>query len=75
MIFGVYVDWLGYNQAVTRFIFLNVAVDWDTTLEDHGLPDGGRINMVLFGWIFSVADLGFIDWCGEPPSQGRRTFR
>ena len=74
VIFGAFVDWLGYDRAVTRFFYLNVAVNWDTTPDDHGLPDGGRINVVLFGWIFSVVDLGFIDQWGDPPSHGRGTF-
>ena len=37
------------------------------------LPDGVRINMVLNRWKFSVADLGSIDWWGEPQSHGRGT--
>ena len=49
-------------------------VEWDTTPEDHGLPDGGRINVVLFGWIFSAADLGYFDQWGEPPSHWGGTF-
>ena len=69
-----YVDWLGYNRAVTRFFYLNVVVDWDTTPEDQFLPDGGRINVVLFGWIFKVVDLHYFDQWGEPPSHGRGVF-
>ena len=51
MIFQAYVDWLGYDQAVTIFFYLKVVVYWDTTPEDHSLPDGGRVNVVLFGRI------------------------
>ena len=74
MIFEAYVDRLGYDRAVTRFFYLNVVVNWDTTPEDHSLPDGGRINMVLFGWIFNVVDLHYFDQWGEPPSHGRGAF-
>ena len=48
MIFGAYVSQFGYNQAVTRFFYLKGVVEWDTAPEDHGLPYGGRINMVAF---------------------------
>ena len=57
LIFGAYVNMLGYDGKVTRFFYLNVVVKWDSMLEDIGLPDEGRINVVLFGWLFSVADL------------------
>ena len=39
--------------------------------EDIGLANGGRINVVSFGWLFTVADLGYFDQWGEPPSLGR----
>ena len=67
MIFGAYVGQFGYDQAVTRFFYLNGVVEWDTAPEDHGLPDGVRINVVLFGWVFSAADLGYFDRWEEPP--------
>ena len=74
MIFGAYVGWFGYNWAETRFFYQNGEVKWDTTPEDHGLSDGGRINVVLFGWIFSAADLGYFDQWGEPPSHWERNL-
>ena len=49
MIFGAYINRLGYDGEVTRFFYLNVVVKWDTTPEDIGLSDGGRFNVVLFG--------------------------
>ena len=61
MIFGVYVNRLGYDGKFTRFFYLNVVVEWDTTPEDIRLSDGGRINVVSFGWFFNVADLGYFD--------------
>ena len=61
---------MGYNDKVSRFFYLNCVVDWDTTLEDHGLGDGGRINVVLFGWLFKVADLGYFHQWEEPPLLG-----
>ncbi len=42
--------------------------------EDIGLSDGGRINVVLLDWLFNVADLGYFDQWGEPPSLGRGIF-
>ena len=36
MIFGAYVNRLGYDGKVTRFFYLNVVVDWDTRLEYIG---------------------------------------
>ena len=40
-----------------------------------GLSDGGRINVVLFGWLFNVADLGYFDqWVEPPPSLGRGIY-
>ena len=73
-IFVAYVDRLVYNWAVTRFFYLNVVVDRDTTPEDQGLPDGCRINVVSFGWIFTVVDLHYFDQWGEPPSHERGTL-
>ena len=60
-IFGVYINRMGYNGKVTRFFYLNAVVKWVTTPEDIGLADGGRINVVSFGWLFNVADLGYFD--------------
>ena len=58
---------VGYDRAVTRFFYLKVVVDWDETLENHSLPDGGRVNVVLFGWMFNVVDLHCFDqWGGTP---------
>ena len=68
VIFGAYVNRLGYAGKATRFFYLNVVVKWDSTPEDIGLADGGRINVVLFGWLFNVLDLGYFDQWGEPPS-------
>ena len=31
---GAYVNRLGYDGSVTRFLYLNVVVEWDATLED-----------------------------------------
>ena len=36
-------------RVVTRFFHLNGVVEWDSTLEDHKFPDGGRIDVVAFG--------------------------
>ena len=65
---------MGYDVAVTRFFHLNAVVKWATTPEDIGLIDGGRINVVSFGWLFTVADLGYFDQWGEPPSLGRGVY-
>ena len=67
VIFAAYVDRAGYDQAVTRFFHLNGVVEWDSTPEDHKLPNGGRINVVALGWIFSAAVLGYFDQWEEPP--------
>ena len=61
VIFGAYVSWFGYDQALTRFLYLNGVIGWDTAPEDCGLLDGGRISVVAFGWIFSAAYLGYDD--------------
>ena len=61
MIFGAYVNRLGYDGKVTRFFYLNAVVEWDTSPQDIGLDDGGRIWVVFFGWLFNVADLGYFD--------------
>ena len=74
MIFRAYVSQFGYNQAVTRFSYLNGVVDWDTAPEDHILLDGGRINVVAFGWIFSATVLGYFDLWKERPSHWGGTF-
>ena len=74
MIFGAYVNRLEYDDKVTRFFYLNVVVEWDSTPEDSGLADGGRINVVLFRWLFNAADLGYFDQWGEPPSLGRGIY-
>ena len=74
VIFGAYVGQFGYSQAVTRFYYLNGVVEWGTTPKDHRIPDGGRINVVLFGWIFIAADLGYFDQWGEPPSHRGGTY-
>ena len=74
VIFEAYVDQFGYDQAVTRFFYLNGVVDWDSGPEDHGLPDGVRINVVAFGWIFSAADLGYFAQWEEPPSHRGGTY-
>ena len=74
VIFGAYVGRFGYDRAVTRFFYLNGVVKWDTTPEDHRLPDGGPIHVVLFRRIFSAADLGYFDRWGEPSSHLGGTF-
>ena len=74
MIFGAYVGQFGYDQAVTKFFYLRGGVEWDTAPEDHGLPDGVRINVVSFGWVFSATDLGYFDQWQEPPSHLGGTF-
>ena len=65
-IFAAYVDRAGYDPAVTRFYHLNGVVEWDSTPAEHELPNGGRINVVAFGWIFSASDLDFFDQWEEP---------
>ena len=61
VIFAAYVDRAGYDRGGARFFYLNGVVEWDSTPEDHKLPNGGRINVVSFGWIFSAAELGYFD--------------
>ena len=73
-IFAAYVDRAGYDPAVTRFYHLNGVVEWDSTPEDHELSNGGRINVVAFGWIFSAADLGYFDQWKEPPPLRRGVY-
>ena len=73
-IFGAYVRRLGYGGNITRFFYQNVVVEWGDTPDDIGLADGGRINVVLFGWLFNDADLGFFDQWGEPPSLRRGVY-
>ena len=70
MIFGVYVNRMGYDGKVTSFFCLNTVVGWDTTPEDIGFADGGRIDVVSFGWLFNAAKLGYFDQWGEPLSLG-----
>jgi hypothetical protein len=74
VIFEIYVNQVGYNPTVTRFFYLNGVVDWDLSPEDHGLPYGGHINVVAFGWIFSAADLGYFAQWEEPPSHRGGTY-
>ena len=74
MIFGAYINRLGYDGEVTRFFYLNVVVQWDTTPEDIGLSGEGRSNVVSFGWVFNVADLGYFDQWGEFPSLARGIY-
>ena len=71
MIFGAYVNRLGYDGEVTRFFYLNIVVKWDSTPEDICLSDEGRINVILFGWLYDVADLGYFDQWGESPTLAR----
>ena len=74
VIVWAYVNRLGYDCAVTRFFYLNAVVDWDSTPKDHSRSYGGRINVVLFGCLYNVVDLGYFDQWGEPPSRRRGTF-
>jgi hypothetical protein len=70
-IFVAYVYQAGFDLAVTRFFYLNGVVEWGSTPGDHLFPDGGRINVVAFGWLFSGADLDFIDqWVRPFPLWG-----
>ena len=73
-IFGDCVIRMGYNVAVTRFFQRNALVRWASTPGDINLVDGGRINVVSFGWLFTVADLSEFDWWGEFPSLDRGVF-
>ena len=45
-------------------------IEWDDTPEDIGLADGGRINVVSFGWLFNNYDLDICDQWGEPLRMG-----
>ena len=58
MIFVAYVDWAGCDRAVTRFFHLNSVVEWDSTPEDHDFPNGGRVDAVVFVWVFSIQRRG-----------------
>ena len=69
-IFGAYVDRMGFYVSGTWFFNLNGVVKWTATPEDIGLADGGRINVVSFGWLFNDADLGLCDQWGKPPPLG-----
>ena len=48
VIFGTYINRMGYNDKFTRFFNLESVVKWDTLREDIGLADGGMINVVSF---------------------------
>ena len=74
VIFEAYVDQFGYDQVVTRFFYLNGVVDWDSGPKDHQLPNGGRVNVVAFGWIFNAADLDYFSRWEEPPSHLGGTY-
>ena len=41
-------------------------VKWDSTPEDVGLSDGSMINVLCFGWLFNVTDLGYFGQWGLP---------
>ena len=70
----MYVNRLGLDGGVTRFFYLNAVVKWDTSPEDIGLADGGRIWVVSFGWLVNVAELGYFDWGGSPVFWGQGTI-
>ena len=72
MIFVAYVDRAGCDPAVTRFFHRNGVVGLDSTPGDHEFPDGGRINVVSFEWLFSAAELDYFDQWGvpSPPRRG-----
>ena len=70
-IFVAYVSQAGLDPDVTRFFYLNGLLEWGSTPGDHLFPDGGRINVVLFEWLFSAAELDYFDQWGVPsPPQG-----
>ena len=60
-IFFAYVFQAGLDPALTRFYHLNGEVGWGSTPGDHLFPDGGRIHVVSFGWLFSISDLEYFD--------------
>ena len=73
-IFLAYVNQAGFDPAVTRFFHLNSVVEWGSTPGDHLFPDEGRIDVVAFGWLFSGADLDYIDqWFRPSPLWGDST--
>jgi hypothetical protein len=65
-IFVAYVYQAGFDPAVTRFFYLNGVIEWGSTPGDRLFPDGGRIHVVTFGWLFSGSDLEYIDQWVRP---------
>ena len=60
-IFVAYVNQAGLDPDVTRFFYLNGVLEWGLTPDDYLFPDGGRINIVSFGWLLRREDLEYID--------------
>ncbi len=73
-IFSAYACRAGCALATTRFYYRNSVVEWDSAPADHGFLAEGRVNIVVFGWIFSAADLGYFDHWEEPPLCWRGVF-
>jgi len=70
-IFVAYVYQAGIDPEVTRFFYLDGVIGWGSTPGDHMFPDGGRIHVLTFGWLFSGVDLEYIDqWVGPSPLRG-----
>ena len=70
-IFVAYVCQAGLDPALTRFFHQNGEVGWGSTPGDHLFPDGGRIHVVSFGWLFSGSDLDYFDqWVQPYPLHG-----
>ncbi len=70
-IFVAYVNRAGLDPEVTRFFHMEGEIFWGSTLGELLFPDGGRIHVVDFGWLFSRADLDSIDqWVRPFPLWG-----
>ncbi len=70
-IFVAYVNQAGLDLEVTRFFYLSGVLEWGLTPGDYLFPDGGRINVVSFGWLLGHEDLDYIDqWVRPFPLWG-----
>jgi hypothetical protein len=70
-IFVAYVCLAGLDLALTRFYYHNGEVQWGSTPGDLLFPDGGRIHVVSYGWLFSESDLEYFDqWVQPCPLRG-----
>ncbi len=74
-IFVAYVSQAGLDPDVTSFFYLNGLLEWGSTPGDYLLPDGGRINVLSFGWLLGREDLDYIDrWVRPFPLWGGILF-